>query len=191
MFKQLFHKVTILQAFSFLLLVAFVFNTGGYWLLYWGMNQHYYQKHLILEKYGQYDEETLEVLTFAKERLRNEKVGLEWEEKKEFAYKGGMYDVVKKTHKEDSVQFLVKRDHEEEKLQKWAANVKQNQDNATKQQDLGLLGWFKLVITQAQPVNPLKVDKKSPPCFFSIPYLNDLFDTYLSVEKPPPVLNSF
>jgi len=171
-----------------LLVVLLFINSGGYLWVYWTADAWLYQVHISrVQGEAEYEEESLEVLSFSKAFLAGESEKLEWVEEKEFRFEGRMYDVFEKEVLQDSVRFYVERDHAEEGLNTAFKQTHEREaTKASKQQNSNLLGWLKLIIQNARCQKPVKLTLNRPPQPFNIPYLVVLVNNSIQVETPPP-----
>ncbi len=177
----------LLKSFSVLLSFLLLLNMSGYWGIYWAFSQYQYQVHLNKTEAEAYQEDELEVLKFAKDKLKNNSINLEWLEKREFRYQEKLYDIVESTEVEDSIRYKVKRDVAEEEMAKQIGKWNISSQNQPLKQGSGMVSWVKLIIQQAKLYSPLNVVAPAESYAFFMPYLRQHYHTSLMAEVPPPL----
>lgn len=162
-----------------------LFNTGGYWLIYYTFDAYlYYQHKQALAEAGNAETEaSYQTLTFTKAYLEDPGPAFEWKEAYEFRYQGRMYDIHKRSVKGDSVSLLVEHDKAEERLHK-AFNRQEQPDRPN--QKAALLGWVKLIIQQGYTVQ--QTTASAYPAFHTLMavYKAQPFQTLNPPVLPPP-----
>ena len=103
----------IIAVFAALVLI---YNSSGYVLVYQQLI-HFTKSyiHSAIEKKEIH--EKIILLSFKKSDIEQGKVDFKWKHKKEFRYKGGMYDIVERIETEDSIHFYCFYDHKENLLE--------------------------------------------------------------------------
>jgi hypothetical protein len=93
-----------------------IYNSCGYVFVYQQLI-HFTKKsiHASIEKKSIH--EKIILLSFKKSDIEQGKVDFKWKHKKEFRYKGGMYDIVERIETEDSIHFYCFYDHKENLLE--------------------------------------------------------------------------
>jgi hypothetical protein len=115
---------------SILLLSVFLFNVGGYYIVFWGLRQHADQALAKKLDAGLYvDEETIELKIPVTLPYPLQQRGYERVEGR-FEHKGEFYKLVKQKHAHDTLYVICIRDSQEKKL------VKTMQDYAKMTNDL-------------------------------------------------------
>ena len=142
--KQWFLKIGR-SLLGFVLACLVLLNTGGYWMVYQGLDAYLYLQHQqgMPNTAGNDAKANPLSLTFAKADLAGPNKPLTWIEEQEFRYNGGMYDVHERQESPDSVTFLVERDRAEERLEALFFGEK-----GTNQKPVAGLGWVHLVIVK-------------------------------------------
>ena len=172
---------------SLILAVVFIFNVFGYLAAYLALDQYYYHTNLKAKKE---DGDHLKKLAFAKNVYNKAPAGFQWMEKKEFRYKGKMYDVLDKEVSRDSVVFMVERDKAEERLMTAFIDYQLRNQADGPSQPSSLPDLLKLVIKIGDIVRFHDLNIYRYSLSFFTPYLTSFTNILAGIETPPPLLEN-
>ncbi|HSP87585.1 MAG TPA: hypothetical protein VLN45_05595, partial [Ignavibacteriaceae bacterium] len=97
-------------------ILILIYNSSGYVLVYHQLIL--FTKNSIYKAIEKKEiHEKIILLSFKKSDIENGKVDFKWKHKKEFKYKGGMYDIVDRFETKDSIHFYCFLDHKEKQLE--------------------------------------------------------------------------
>jgi hypothetical protein len=114
---------------TYIVLILFVYNLAGYYIVFKGW-QNGIRQQIRYQIRHDLKLSEIEVLTFSKDDLQQNKIILEWEKDKEFCYNDNMYDVVSSKETADSITFICINDRREKQLiDQFQAYVNQQHDN--------------------------------------------------------------
>ena len=170
---------------SYIVLILFIYNLAGYYIVFKGW-QNGIRKQIRYQIRNDIKLLEIEVLTFSKADLLQNKVILEWEKDKEFRFNDNMYDVVSRKETTDSITFVCINDRKEKKLiDQFQAHVNQQQDNAMSKRPNPFKILEKLVKDYCSDQTDLQnyrdgITIYKPQTIVSLP------DTFLDVLSPPP-----
>jgi hypothetical protein len=104
------------RAFSIALLIVFLFNVGGYYIIFWGLRfQVNQQLNARLDAHQYTVDETIELkipvsLPYSLEQKDYERVS------GKFEYKGEFYNLIKQKHHQDTLHIICIKDNQEKRL---------------------------------------------------------------------------
>ena len=173
------------KTFSIFLILSFLFNAAGYLLIYSLLQSHL--KEIAEENIstGRLVNKVL-ILAFSKTDINEVLSELRFLDKKEFSYKGKMYDVIKKECVNDSIYFYCLPDADEDELNlafnKNFDGDEQNSDKNSPRQNL-----LKNILQDGVlSDNPILMRQFSKTNYFTHKSITALSNIY-EVVTPPPV----